>query len=88
LLVELPKPSFQVILVIPVSQVEANFEGELSLAPNQSTGQQAIADISGSGLDHLAMTAAVLEQQNMVTTEVSCSSCLLEFSILTIVNII
>ncbi|KAF6034280.1 hypothetical protein EB796_007415 [Bugula neritina] len=50
-------------------QVEANFEGELSLAPNQSTGQQAIADISGSGLDHLAMTAAVLEQQNMVTTE-------------------
>lgn len=44
-------------------EVEGGFDGTISLATGQAD-QSEIADVDGSGLEHLAMTAA-LEQQNM-----------------------
>ncbi|XP_067931610.1 uncharacterized protein [Watersipora subatra] len=50
---------------VPVSvEVEEDFDGTLALGPQQAD-QTTITGVDGSGLEHLAMTAA-MEQQNMV----------------------
>ena len=60
-------------------QVEnGGLEGTLTLTEHQQTDQQigAVIDgsVDGSGLDHLAMTAA-LEQQNMMSTTTASGVC-------------
>ena len=51
-------------------EVEGGFDGGITLT-DQSGEQTEIAGVDGSGLQHLAMTAA-MEQQNMIG-EVCCT---------------